>query len=441
MPRRRKLKFSEGEPTPELVAGELESDPLSSLVRKIDRFGSERRQVDALRPNKYNEQLFPDSLAPESIALLAEDLEARNLDVPVRIMSDGTIIDGERRWRAAKSLKWDEIDVVSGPMLSDEELLDRIVGACTSARQMTAREQVNIYVAVSERCKRDAGRAQGRPQSKTKPNGEGFLSPVDIAKIATAKAGFDSVRTAERAVAVFKRGSDALQLKVLQGKLSVSAAYAQVPKQARTPKPVLKSLAASEPDPVRLLPTAEESRGDSCEESGRQGNTIGAKSLTSGAPAADAGPCLALPNGKKKSLDRAALDEPESHQHDSDDKNHGADAATDEQPDRASAPEPTRVPEGIPESAVLDADRSAFEPAPAPIPIEPAQVERAFDCACASLVELMEYDPDAVRMIAGRVYRMMKKVLRLVQQGASQAQDQTSASSVSSNTRVPETVL
>ncbi|MEO8179588.1 MAG: ParB/RepB/Spo0J family partition protein [Deltaproteobacteria bacterium] len=212
------------------------SDPVSAIITTSSVRPIQRWRVDALKPNAHNQRLFPDSLGDASIALLAEDLEHRGQDVPVRITPSGIIVDGERRVLGAKKLGRKEIDVVVGPELTDAEMLDHVISACTSARQMSVREQFNIFTAIVEQMKWAVGRTRGRPGTKMPPIGSNCLSAQQISEIAAAKARFDSARSAERAKAIFTRGPEELQEQVSRGDLSIGGGYALLPKQMKSEK-------------------------------------------------------------------------------------------------------------------------------------------------------------------------------------------------------------
>jgi hypothetical protein len=210
-----------------------------NLAPKVGPFSSrsryqiEQRKLSDMKPNRFNAALFPDSLSQTSIEQIADDLSRNGQRVPVEVTPSGIIIDGERRWRGAWHLGWEEMDVVITEELDDDQMLDRVLDACTSSRQMSVREQVNVYVAVSEQLKREAGRERGRPAEKIMPNGIIYLTPDSIRDAASRKAGFSSAKAAIRAEAVFSRGSAELQEQVLDGSLTISAAYAALPKRPK----------------------------------------------------------------------------------------------------------------------------------------------------------------------------------------------------------------
>ncbi len=198
----------------------------------------ERREVSDLKPNRFNAALFPDSLSEASISVLAEDLARNGQRVPGEVTPDGTIIDCERRWRAAKLLGWEKLDVTVVDGLTDDDVLDRVLDSCTSVRHLSLREQVNVYGAVCERLKREAGRDVGR-QDQIIPKGIICLTPRSIKDAAAKRAGFSSTTLALRAEAVFSRGAEDLQAKVRDGAVTITAAYDQLPK-----RPKAKTVAA-----------------------------------------------------------------------------------------------------------------------------------------------------------------------------------------------------
>jgi|GEM_PF-6599800 len=216
------------------------------------RYDVQRWKLCDIAPNRFNSALFPDSLSEDSVALIADDLAQNGQRVPVEVTPDGTIIDGERRWRGARQLGWDAIDVVVGADLDEDQILDRVVDCCTSARQMTVREQANVYIAVCARLKREAGRHQGRPE-KTIPKGIVFLTTTGIRDAAAKRAGFSSTTLALRAEAVFSRGSAEVQIKVRDGSLTITAAYEGLPKRAKArtaPEPNEARSATEDGEPI-----------------------------------------------------------------------------------------------------------------------------------------------------------------------------------------------
>src|ERR1700677_2926106 len=68
-------------------------------------------KICKLKDHPSQHTIFGD-LTNEELETLAENMKKHGLHDPVEILSDGTIIAGHQRVRAAKTLGWTEIDVV-----------------------------------------------------------------------------------------------------------------------------------------------------------------------------------------------------------------------------------------------------------------------------------------------------------------------------------------
>jgi hypothetical protein len=241
---------------------ETNGDPSSGIIGSIQTptpvqvFA--RWRVDAMHPNIYNRELFPDSLSPASVARMADDLRAHGQEQSILVRPDGTIINGERRWHGAQLLRWTEVNVVVEDV-PDDQIRARILGSCSASRQMTLREQVNVYSGFVELLKKTCGRPRGRPSAETIPEGVVLMSPSEIREQAANRAMFDSVTHAERALAVFSRGDAKVRDAVSSGDMTVTAAYNELPK-----RPKAKRAASNEsrdsnptalPGPVEALPS------------------------------------------------------------------------------------------------------------------------------------------------------------------------------------------
>ncbi len=71
---------------------------------------AEKRHINTLR--SYPKQSVFGDIPDNELDGLAQDIAKRGLDHPVHILTDGTIIQGHQRVRAAKLLGWSEIDVI-----------------------------------------------------------------------------------------------------------------------------------------------------------------------------------------------------------------------------------------------------------------------------------------------------------------------------------------
>lgn len=72
---------------------------------------TERRKLSRLKPHPQQAAIFGDVPEAELDALAADMAEHGQRD-PVEILPDGTIIAGHQRVRAAKKLRWKEVDVI-----------------------------------------------------------------------------------------------------------------------------------------------------------------------------------------------------------------------------------------------------------------------------------------------------------------------------------------
>ena len=126
----------EAEPADEPVPAQPTSDSRTAT----------KMAVADLRPNHINSTVFTDSLADESIATLADDIERHGLRHPIEVKPDGTIVEGERRWRAVRRLGWDEVDVVVVEGIDDDEAIKAYtLDAYSSVRDATVEERGRVF--------------------------------------------------------------------------------------------------------------------------------------------------------------------------------------------------------------------------------------------------------------------------------------------------------
>jgi hypothetical protein len=197
---------------------------------------TERRVAD-LNPNKINREIFSASLSDKGIEALVEDIRRRGQRVPIEIMADGTILDGERRWRALTALGYEHADVVVRDATAHDSE-DYILDSHSTQRTTSVQEKVNLFNLALKVVRRRHGRPAGRP-SKPAQICAGFWEPKRIKTKAAQRAGFQSVRIAEYATRIFRDGDDATKAEVNAGGLAISTAYERVtkPKPAVDPAP------------------------------------------------------------------------------------------------------------------------------------------------------------------------------------------------------------
>jgi len=169
------------------------------------------RQVQDLRPNPYNKTLFDKSLQEDDPGLiyLTEDISREGLRHPIFCRPDGMIIDGERRWRAVSMLGWFTVNTIEKD-IPDDEVLDYIVRAVSSARQSTMREQARVYLAYKTHMK-----------ATTKlPRDERRIQAMQRAHFS-----FENPDIADQVVAVFQKGDATLQERLLKDRIGVTSAF------------------------------------------------------------------------------------------------------------------------------------------------------------------------------------------------------------------------
>ncbi|MCE5270832.1 ParB N-terminal domain-containing protein [bacterium] len=100
------------------------SDKIKAKGRKIiekknkvlKRLVVEYVGVNDLKPNDYN----PNRQSEHDFELLLKSMEEDGFTQPIVALQDGTIVDGEHRWRAARTLGYDQIPVVFTDMTPEQ---------------------------------------------------------------------------------------------------------------------------------------------------------------------------------------------------------------------------------------------------------------------------------------------------------------------------------
>lgn len=181
-------------------------------------------RVSSLRPNTINATVFTASLSGDGIQSLVEDIKRRGLRQPIEVTPEGVILDGERRWRAAQALGWEEVDVVVVPEVEDDEVPGYILDAFTSTRDASLEERVQVFRLALEVLGERHGRPAHRPEKGSR-NGNGFWTSTEVRREAAKLAGFSSYTTANKADRVFREGDDDIKATLSAGDISISAAY------------------------------------------------------------------------------------------------------------------------------------------------------------------------------------------------------------------------
>lgn len=113
---------------------------------------SSKRKLDQLHESPLQQDLFGD-LPDQDIDDLAASMREEGLHHSVEILSDGTIIDGHQRVRAAQQLGWTEIDVVVRDDLEAEgeaAVERRMIEANALRRQLDIIAMARLYRRLKE---------------------------------------------------------------------------------------------------------------------------------------------------------------------------------------------------------------------------------------------------------------------------------------------------
>jgi len=81
---------------------------VEKLTKALDQLKIKYVSLDKLKPNEYN----PNRQSEDEFELLCRSMEEDGFTQPIIATMDGTIVDGEHRWRAAHALKMKDIPVV-----------------------------------------------------------------------------------------------------------------------------------------------------------------------------------------------------------------------------------------------------------------------------------------------------------------------------------------
>lgn len=198
-------------------------------------------EVDSLKPNELNATLFAESLTEASIKLLANDMHRNGQNSPILASRKGVIIDGERRWRAAKLLEWQTVEVTTVKVGSRRGVMSRIIGSVSAQRHMTLREQVNVYQEYRSHLRREHGRSAGRPSNED-TNHYMTGEEIKLASMKLAHIPFKSTTLMDQLVAVFTKGAPEVQERVNTYDLSISRAYETI-RQSAKPKEEVEATA------------------------------------------------------------------------------------------------------------------------------------------------------------------------------------------------------
>jgi hypothetical protein len=196
----------------------------------------QRRQItrvplSTLRPNAVNSSIYRESLADEGLQELADHIARHGQQEPIIADASLTILDGERRFRALRLLGAEYADVIIDTTeRSCDEIEDLVLDAFSLKRKPSVFEQLRLYDAAVRSYSRRYGRAPGRPRKLDKIL-SGFWDGNRVKEEAAAAAGLGSRETARQAVRVYKYADADTKRAMLSREVSISAAYALLPKR------------------------------------------------------------------------------------------------------------------------------------------------------------------------------------------------------------------
>lgn len=195
---------------------------------------TEPRRVADLKPNPVNGGVFTFSLTDDGLKPLVDDIR-RNGGQPthaIEILEDGTILNGERRWRVLMALGVEETTVIVRRDRTEDDVAGFVLDSFNANRDATVEERVGIYKLALGVLRQRHGRPAGRP-NKSASNDGGFWDPKEIETEAGRQAGLGSASRAQRALRVFEDGDEALRAAVNAGETSINAAYKRILKRER----------------------------------------------------------------------------------------------------------------------------------------------------------------------------------------------------------------
>ena len=212
------------------VSGGVERGSPSSVAMAV-----EMRGIEDLRPNKINNKIFSTSLSEQGLADLAENIAECGIRQPIEVRRDGLILDGERRWRAARTAGSKEVPVKVADDVSDEDLPAYLLARMLTMRDLTVEEKVNAFLLVRKDLKQRYGNPANRPKKAERIRSP-FWSGERIKGEAARRARLGSGTTAIDAVYVFKHGDEDLKGRVNAGTTSINAAREELRPAGRQAK-------------------------------------------------------------------------------------------------------------------------------------------------------------------------------------------------------------
>jgi len=191
------------------------------------------KNTDDLKPNPLNEKIYGNELPTEDFIV---NIKLKGILEPLKIKTNGVIVSGHRRWRAAKSLNMEKVPV---DIIEFENSLDEREAVIDFNRQRDKTFSQKMKEA-DELEKIEQERARQRQGTRTDivenlPQCDKGKTRDKVAK----KTGIGSGKTYDYAKKVWKEANQGneyaakLIKEIDEGKLAVSSAYKDVKKKQR----------------------------------------------------------------------------------------------------------------------------------------------------------------------------------------------------------------
>jgi hypothetical protein len=188
------------------------------------------KDVDELKPNDFNHKIYGDEKLPDDFIL---SIKEKGILEAIVIKSDGTIISGHRRWKAAKQLNIESVPVVIIEFSTELEEREAIINF-NKQREKTISQKVaeadELKKIVSE--KKNLNKISGVKIDLSQKSAEGSYQKTS--DIVAKKTGLGSRDTYDKASSIVKKAKEGdfvakTELgKLDRGETTVNAAYTTI---------------------------------------------------------------------------------------------------------------------------------------------------------------------------------------------------------------------
>ena len=198
------------------------------------------KNTDDLKPNPLNEKIYGNELPTEDFIV---NIKLKGILEPLKIKTNGVIVSGHRRWRAAKSLNMEKVPV---DIIEFENSLDEREAVIDFNRQRDKTFSQKMKEADElEKIERERAEIERKEKiSHYRKTGETVENLPPSKKVKTRdkvakKTGIGSGKTYDYAKKVWKEANQGneyaakLIKEIDEGKLAVSSAYKDVKRKQR----------------------------------------------------------------------------------------------------------------------------------------------------------------------------------------------------------------